>query len=891
MVSKPEEVLFIGLWGMGGIGKTTTARAIYEDCKEEFEGSCFLQDVKESKNKIEILQKDLLSDVLKTKFDGIRDVVTGSCLIQERLQFKKVLIVIDDVDHIQQLNALAKQCDWFGRGSRIIITTRDEHLINDVHIEKYDIHTLPQNEALRLFCLHAFKNDHPHEDFKELSLKVLTYAGGLPLALRVLGDHLYRQHKHYWEGTLSRLKDVPEDEIIAKLQISFDGLNVLQQDIFLDIACFFRGNYKDKVEERLESLGLHPKEGIDVLIQKSLIHISMNESRIEMHDLLQEMGFYIVRKRSNWDVRSFSRLWREDDILKVLFDIKVSSEAQRIYLYGDRILDNDITKTNLGWEVIFRNMNKLCFLEVIGDFFKGNYNVNVSQPFGQLGNTLRWFSWLYYPGQSLPNNFHPMNLVHLHMEHSQIIETPDFSHLPNLEVLNLSCSKRLVYVHPSLGKHTKIKRINLAICQNLEEFPEINGMKSLEILNLSDTKLHSVPEIYKNLDSLSRLDLSGTRITTLPNSIERATSLEILKMVQCEYLVTLPISFLGPRFRKIDISSGSLKYFKENIGGEAASQPNKSRKNLIGCASIGQISGPKIHFWRCKSLEELPEFLLSRIQFLVIDRCATLASWICFNLVDLLDKYQHFCYLKLHQDYEVVPHEFPQAFTEREPMSYMMQKRNQPFMVYIPRRGLPSWFEYQFSGFSVTVFLPPLYEWYPDKLRGFVISGTDVGFGSGSYGACHCPGSSHVLTMYIPIDNDIRRDIDDWNGQNECTLFEIDLNNYVCRHWGFSLVYNQGEGNEVDPHQLTIVTNDIPDSCGITFRVKVAGSRAELEELNMDDYKGKDHSDNPILLASLQQQSHLQEGEPSSVSDYEDALSWDGEEAWNGDSELDLSLS
>ncbi|GAA0166555.1 hypothetical protein LIER_40210 [Lithospermum erythrorhizon] len=81
-------------------------------------------------------------------------------------------MVIDDVDNIQ-LNALAKQCDWFGRGSRIIITTRDE------------------DAALHLFCLHAFKNDHPQEDFKDLSLNVLSYAGGLPLALRVLGDHLH----------------------------------------------------------------------------------------------------------------------------------------------------------------------------------------------------------------------------------------------------------------------------------------------------------------------------------------------------------------------------------------------------------------------------------------------------------------------------------------------------------------------------------------------------------------------------------------------------------------------------------------------------------------------------------------------------------------------------
>ncbi|KAG9160240.1 hypothetical protein Leryth_023805 [Lithospermum erythrorhizon] len=590
MDGKSEEVLFIGLWGMGGIGKTTTARAIFEDCKDEFESSCFLQDVKESKNRMHKLQKDLLSDVLKTKFQDICDVVKGSSMIQERLQFKKVLIVIDDVDDVEQLNVLAKQCDWFGGGSRILITTRDEHLINEDHIVKYDVQTLPENEALRLFCLHAFKNDHPHEDFKEVSLQVLRYAGGLPLALQVLGDHLYKREKRAWKSTLSRLKVVPEDKIISKLQISFDGLNVLQQNIFLDIACLFRGHSKHSVEKRLQSLGLHPEEGIDVLIEKSLISISMHGNHkfywdddvncektcyIEMHDLLQEMGWYIVRQRSNTDVRGYSRLWFKKDIVEVLSDITVFSEVERICIQTDLIHDNDIIKANLGWEVTFRNMNKLSLLELSGDFFKGNYNVNDSQPFGKLGNKLRWFSWFEYPGEYLPKSFQPRNLVHLHMEYSKIKETPDFSHMPNLEVLNLRLSKMLVHVHPSLGNHMKIKHINLESSIKLEVFPEINRMRSIEILDLRDTNLKKFPEIYENLDSLRRLDLSGTQITTLPMSIRHATSLKILRMIDCQYLLTLPISFLGLQVRTMYITSRSLKSFEENIDDETASRRSK----------------------------------------------------------------------------------------------------------------------------------------------------------------------------------------------------------------------------------------------------------------------------------------------------------------------------
>lgn len=51
-------------------------------------------------------------------------------MIQNSLRFKRVLMVLDDVDDLGQLEYLVGDHDWFGRGSRIIITTRDKHLLN-----------------------------------------------------------------------------------------------------------------------------------------------------------------------------------------------------------------------------------------------------------------------------------------------------------------------------------------------------------------------------------------------------------------------------------------------------------------------------------------------------------------------------------------------------------------------------------------------------------------------------------------------------------------------------------------------------------------------------------------------------------------------------------------
>jgi hypothetical protein len=180
------------------------------------------------------------------------------------------------------------------------------------------------NEALQLFCRKAFKEDSPPKDFVELSKKFLNYAKGLPLALEVLGSSLYQRSEYLWESMLTKLKEIPDEKIYDKLQISFDGLPDLEKKIFLDIACFFKGEDKDRVEDILESFGYHPKIGIDNLINKSLITVS--SKRLWLHDLLEEMGREFVRRESFEEPGRRSRLWFGEDIRHVLENNTVSGK-------------------------------------------------------------------------------------------------------------------------------------------------------------------------------------------------------------------------------------------------------------------------------------------------------------------------------------------------------------------------------------------------------------------------------------------------------------------------------------------------------------------------------------------------------------------------------------
>ncbi|XP_059455272.1 disease resistance protein RPV1-like [Corylus avellana] len=521
-MEKNDSTCMVGIFGIGGIGKTTIAKAIYNLIASQFEGRCFLENIREASSQKGLihLQNKLLSKILGGSSLMVDNVDQGISLIEQRLHNLRVFLVLDDVDHLVQLEKLAGKGDWFGLESRIIVATRDKHLLVAHGVDSTDqVNELNHNEALQLFSWHAFKNDEPSDDFLELTEDAVCYSGGLPLALTQ-----------------------------KKLRISFDGLDENAKNIFLDIACFFKEENVEYVTKILDCCGYYSYSGIEELKDKCLITQSYRS--LEMHDLLQEMGREIVRQESPKEPGQRSRLWFHEDVSHVLEGNTGTNKVEGILI---DLPKQDLIRLS---PEAFEKMKMLRMLINRGAHFFEEPNF--------LSNELRLLDWPEYYGESLPSNFCGQNLSVLRMPYSHLKELeavqhfqnltfmdfsyckflktiPDVSRIPNLEKLYLIGCKNLLEVHHSVGFLNKLIDLCLIDCSNLRSFPRRLKLRSLEYLLLYGcSKLKYFPKIECQMECLKLMDFKYTRIEDLPSPIGYLVGVKKLYLEGCTNLKNLP---------------------------------------------------------------------------------------------------------------------------------------------------------------------------------------------------------------------------------------------------------------------------------------------------------------------------------------------------------------
>nr|BCM95300.1 disease resistance-like protein [Brassica rapa subsp. pekinensis] len=656
-----DEVRMIGIWGPSGIGKSTIARSLFSQHSPDFQLSVFMENIKREyprpcfdRYSAQVqLQNKFLSLILNQNDVAIHHLGVA----QDRLKNKKVLVVLDDVDHSAQLDALAKETCWFGSGSRIIVTTQDKKILNAHRINHiYEVGFPHDDEALEIFCINAFGQKSPYDGFGDLAREVTRLVGNLPLGLSVMGSYFKGLSKEVWERELPRLRTRLDGETESILKFSYDALCDEDQALFLHIACFFNGERTDKVEEFLAEKFVAVEGRLRVLAEKSLISVG-SEGYIRMHDLLARLGREIVRKQSPNEPGQRQFLVDDGDIRQVLRDDTLGSRS----VIGINFLLKKKLKIS---DQAFERMSNLQFLRLDSQYFaqilfEGKSSQYILESVNCLPREVRLLDWRTFPMTCLPSDFNPellmeikmicsnleklwegnktiRNLKWMDLSHSKNLkELPNLSTATNLRELNLFGCSSLMELPSSIGNLTNLKKLNLKLCSSLMELPSsIGNMTNLENLNFSGcSSLVELPSSISNMTNLENFNLSQcSSVVRLSFSIGNMTNLKELELNECSSLVELTFGNMT-NLKNLDPNRcSSLVEISSSIG----NMTNLVRLDLTGCSSlvelpysIGNMTNLEtLELSGCSSLVELPSSIgnLHNLKRLNLRNCSTLMA-------------------------------------------------------------------------------------------------------------------------------------------------------------------------------------------------------------------------------------------------------------------------
>ncbi|MED6138852.1 hypothetical protein PIB30_078327 [Stylosanthes scabra] len=195
-----DAVHMLAIHGPPGISKITFVAYIYNiiiSNDDQYTAASFISNIRE-KSKVKDLQSMLLAEMGEKRESSEGDTNNGAQEIIRKLGVKKVLLVLDDVDKIEQLKSLAGGFNWFGLGRRIIITTRHPTLLNRHRdhdkIKRYKMSELNPEDSLKLFYQYAFGESQPEENFANFATRYsgIKYCKGFSLGLKSTRQQIER---------------------------------------------------------------------------------------------------------------------------------------------------------------------------------------------------------------------------------------------------------------------------------------------------------------------------------------------------------------------------------------------------------------------------------------------------------------------------------------------------------------------------------------------------------------------------------------------------------------------------------------------------------------------------------------------------------------------------
>jgi len=313
---KDDTVNMIGLYGMGGVGKTTLVKEVGRRAKElHLFDEVLIAAVSQNPNVTGI--QDQMADSLDLKFDKKSKEGRANELWQ-RLQGKKMLIVLDDVWKDIDFQEIGIPFGDAHRGCKILLTTRLKDMCkNMASQQKVSLSPLSENEAWALFKINAGLHDED-SDLNRVAKEVAGECKGLPIALVAVGKALRDKSAVEWEVASEELKKSQSRHMetcddrrnaYACLKLSYDYLKHEKTKLCFLLCCLFPEDYDIPIEELtryavgygmyqdVESIeGVRKRVYVEIENLKACCMLLGTETgeHVKMHDLVRDVAIQIA---------------------------------------------------------------------------------------------------------------------------------------------------------------------------------------------------------------------------------------------------------------------------------------------------------------------------------------------------------------------------------------------------------------------------------------------------------------------------------------------------------------------------------------------------------------------------------------------------------------------